>query len=209
MYKIGDVVTINTEDYPLLSKETVELFRQLEGKPLKVEHKFLSSKKDIWYYHLSHEGEVVKNGDISFPFIDADLRPWKKERRVHYVRSDVTVEELPDGRAVYNYQGTHERYFASFEDAMRWVNGEIDDEAIVDESGDDTFIVYCDFTHNAVVAIEVDRLELQEEFDGDIEAYADEKAPSNTCNYFVVDDRTKFICDAKLVDVIASRREDW
>ena len=58
--------------------------------------------------------------------------------KVEYIRPDVTIEELPDGRAQYNYEGIHYRLFENFEKAMDWIDGRVGDEAILAES-DESF----------------------------------------------------------------------
>lgn len=67
------------------------------------------------------------------------------------------------------------------------------------------FMIYCDFTSNAVVVVKVDEQELEEEFGGDIDAYADQHAPSNTYHYFLADENTRFVCDENIVKMIMSK----
>ena len=60
-------------------------------------------------------------------------------------------------------------------------------------------IVYCDLTYNRVIIEEIDEKELEEEFEGDISAYAEAFAPSNTCDWMEINDKTQFIADADVL----------
>ena len=76
-YNVGDVVTIDTDDYPALPKEMVEFFRQYEDEPLVIEKRFSSKDGEVGYYYASHNGKTIINNGRPFPFIDADLKPFR------------------------------------------------------------------------------------------------------------------------------------
>ena len=60
-------------------------------------------------------------------------------------------------------------------------------------------ILYLDFTNNAITSKKIDEKELQsEEFEGNIYAYADYYAPSNTAEWFVMDKDTKIDIDKEI-----------
>lgn len=86
MYNIGDIVTIDPQDYPALPNETVEFLQQYEEKPLRVEYVVIPRKRDICYYYLSYNGKLIRNGIHPFPFVDADLCNYERveqDRKSH------------------------------------------------------------------------------------------------------------------------------
>ncbi len=54
-------------------------------------------------------------------------------------------------------------------------------------------ILILDYSHNMIKVVEIDEEEFQEEFEGDLEAYASCYAESNTFEWMLIDDNTKVI----------------
>jgi hypothetical protein len=57
-------------------------------------------------------------------------------------------------------------------------------------------IIYIDAMNNRIVCRNIDKEELEKEYDGDIFNYAEDMMPSNTCEWMAIDDKTQIICNS-------------
>ena len=63
-------------------------------------------------------------------------------------------------------------------------------------------IAYFDLANNKIVIKKVDEKELNQDFEGDISAYAEAFAPSNTCEWMEINDKTKLEIDPQVKEAL-------